>query len=90
MELIIKDEEIDTEALEELLNRRKTAGSQLDQAESQVKDIDEKIREAAKFKTRGYNINAMMKPKLLKTSHLTYQLTLPRLESTLLKCLRNL
>jgi len=49
MELIIKDEEIDTEALEELLNRRKTAGSQLDQAESQVKDIDEKIREAAKI-----------------------------------------
>ncbi|MAL10867.1 MAG: hypothetical protein CMF74_14535 [Maricaulis sp.] len=49
MELIIKDEEIDTEALEELLNRRKTAGSQLDEAESQVKDIDEKIREAAKI-----------------------------------------
>jgi len=49
MELIIKDEEIDTEALEELLNRRKTAGSQLDQAESQVKDIDEKIREATKI-----------------------------------------
>ena len=46
MELIIKDEEIDTEALEELLNRRKTAGGQLDQAESQVKDIDEKIRDA--------------------------------------------
>lgn len=49
MELIIKDEEIDTEALEELLNRRKTAGGQLDEAESQVKDIDEKIREAAKI-----------------------------------------
>ena len=46
MELIIKDEEIDTEALEELLNRRKTAGGQLDQAESEVKDIDEKIRDA--------------------------------------------
>jgi len=49
MELIIKDEEIDTDALEELLNRRKTAGGQLDQAESEVNDIDQKIRDAAKI-----------------------------------------